>query len=292
MKSLLLLISFLFCFQIQADAQFGKLKDKLAEKLMKKEKPAKDEQEAESEEDVEESEPAFDVSSMFGGGDVELEESYDYDFSIDWLVETEDADKPTEMKQFFSSEENYFGMEVKGEEKKKARIMNMIIDFERQYFITIDQKEKQAIVMAMPDDMQDQIDERIDEENEKMAKGKLTKTGKTKVIAGYTCEQYIYEGEDGKGEIWITKDLKYKNYNMFNYMQRKPKQQKANNPWYSMMEDGFMLEVKGEDEDGKPFAMTATEVNEKADISFKMADFEVMNLTNMPKGFGGQGRRN
>jgi hypothetical protein len=35
--------------------------------------------------------------------------------------------------------------------------------------------------------------------------GEFDKTGKTKTILGYHCEEYIYQNDDGKASLWITK---------------------------------------------------------------------------------------
>ena len=288
MRSLLLFLSFMLCFSFQADAQFGKKwKDKLAEKFGKKEQPTEEKNDENTEEEEEDEDyPAYDISSMFGGGDVELEESYNYDFSISWLVTSSDSkDEPTNMTQFFSTTENHFAMEMEHQEnkKKKAEKVRMVLDFERKYMITLVPDEKQAVVMKLNDDFEEQVAENIERENEK--KGSIEKTGNTKMIANHLCYQYLYKGEDGKGEIWATPDLEYKNYNMFNYMQQNNKRNNSNDKsfWYNGIE-GFMLQISGEDENGDTFEMIATEVNEKADVSFKMADYEVMNMTNLPSG--------
>jgi hypothetical protein len=43
----------------------------------------------------------------------------------------------------------------------------------------------------------------------------ITKTGNSKVIAGYKCEEYIVKEADSKNtsKIWVTKDLKLKGDN-------------------------------------------------------------------------------
>lgn len=44
----------------------------------------------------------------------------------------------------------------------------------------------------------------------KTSKPTVTRTGNTRVIAGYKCEEYIYreEGEPGYGKLWVTRDFK------------------------------------------------------------------------------------
>jgi hypothetical protein len=47
---------------------------------------------------------------------------------------------------------------------------------------------------------------------ENTPKATVTKTGNTKVIAGYKCDEYLYkeEGKKEYGKLWITKDLRLK----------------------------------------------------------------------------------
>ena len=45
-------------------------------------------------------------------------------------------------------------------------------------------------------------------QEEYLANPNVKKTGRTKTIAGYKCEEYKYEDETSSSEVWITKDVK------------------------------------------------------------------------------------
>jgi hypothetical protein len=81
--------------------------------------------------------------------------------------------------------------------------------------IVIDGPNKSYISMTDVNNMKMGFISAIPDENSQ-ASGKaktppvITKTGKSKVIAGYKCDEYTYKDEDNKrhGTIWATKDLK------------------------------------------------------------------------------------
>lgn len=66
---------------------------------------------------------------------------------------------------------------------------------------------KMGIISEVPDEsaMQNQ-------DAQKAARPVITKTGNSKVIAGYKCEEYLYKDPETKehGNIWITRELKLK----------------------------------------------------------------------------------
>jgi hypothetical protein len=66
---------------------------------------------------------------------------------------------------------------------------------------------KMGMISQMPDETTAQV-----QPAENAPKIIVTKTGNTKVIAGYKCDEYIYkeEGKKEYGKIWATKDLRLK----------------------------------------------------------------------------------
>ena len=273
---------FFLTFSLPLSAQFNILKDKLKDKIEKsnkKDKKKSDAEEGDVEEDAEA--PAFDMSQFFGSGDVELEDSYDYQFKIDWKITANDDDEPSEMSQFFSREETSMGMEYQTT-GKDAQEGAMIIDFDKNYMILISKEEQQAVVTSF-----DNVEAQVEEEDISDTPFSITKTGETKSILGYKCEKYKFVSEDAKGEMWVTKGLNYANYNIFNYLKRAAKRSKtySSSDW-SQLDDGFALEIYSESEDGEINHMIATAIDENANISYKMDDYQIMDLTKLPKGLG------
>jgi hypothetical protein len=84
---------------------------------------------------------------------------------------------------------------------------SIVIDGPNKSYITMTDVSnmKMGFISAMPD-----------ENSQAQTSGKaktppvIAKTGNTRVIAGYKCDEYTYKDEDNKrhGSIWATKDLK------------------------------------------------------------------------------------
>lgn len=281
MKSLVLVLCLLVAGTYSADAQFNKLKNKLGNKLNKK----KNEQ-VDKEVDKKKNNAGFDISSMLGGdaSNLDLEESYAYNFAVDYTVTSEDTKEPTEMTQLFATNGKHFGMILQAEENE-ADISEVValMDFERNYLIAVNEEDGQAMVLEF-----ENIEDQIAEENEEEpVEFKVTKTSNTKKILGYLCTQYLYSSEDSNGEMWVTEDLDYTSFDVFAYMKQLSTRQaqKENQVWGSDF-SGFVLHIKGTDDEGKAFEMIANKVDTDADYAYQMSDYKVLDLTKLSRGLG------
>ena len=274
MRLCLLFLAFCLFAGTPAHAQFNKLKEKLkiktkgddGEKSKKKKKPL------------------FDLGKLAGDSDIELEESYDYNFAIDWDVESEDGSMW--MTQLFNTEKNYMGMVVSSKEKNaQFEKMDAIFDFDRSYLIAINPDDMRALIMEF-ENIEDQVAN--DAEEDKQKQFSIEKTSETKMIAGYLCTKYLYKGDDGSGEVWITEDLQYENIDMFSYFKKLNQQNdvETNSIWNNGV-DGFILAIDGVNEDGEEFNMTATKVDKNASVSYQMGDYQKVDLSGLNKTFGG-----
>jgi hypothetical protein len=123
-------------------------------------------------------------------------------------------DKVTKMDYYiyFSEADPIMGIETKIEgnsDQGDQVTMNssIVIDGPNKSYITMTDVSnmKMGFISAMPD-----------ENSQAQTSGKaktppvIAKTGNTRVIAGYKCDEYTYKDEDNKrhGSIWATKDLK------------------------------------------------------------------------------------
>lgn len=101
---------------------------------------------------------------------------------------------------------------------------------------------------------------------------KLKKTGRTKTILGYKCEEYEYADEETKGAVWITKDYKAARStavpSMFN--------------WTSLtlgQTSGFLMASESTDlQSGEKSTMEVTEINNSKSTSFNTKQYEITNL--------------
>ena len=100
----------------------------------------------------------------------------------------------------------------------------------------------------------------------------VTKTGRTKTIAGYKCEEYKYSDEESESEIWITKDLKMNTHDFFSTLFRTSLYSHGI-PW------GYMMEATTVDKNSREKSfMQVTRVDANSNTRFSMADYQVTNL--------------
>lgn len=123
--------------------------------------------------------------------------------------------------------------------------MSSIIDSKNGVMILLNNKEKTAMVMstkAMEAAMKQQ---QMNQGNKPAAK--ITKTGRTKTILGYKCEEMLIE-TDKKTEVWITKDAGIDVSNTFANMNKTSPSQIPNE---AFTEGGMLMEMTGYDTVGK-----------------------------------------
>ncbi len=101
------------------------------------------------------------------------------------------------------------------------------------------------------------------------------KTGRTKNIAGYKCEEYAFDNEEEKGSFWVTKDAEWKTNDTFSAIFRAG--------LYSHgVYNGMLMESESTDKGtGEKNMMQVTELNDKASVNFTPGDYELTNLGSM-----------
>lgn len=144
-----------------------------------------------------------------------------------------------------------------------------------------DNNEKTGIAYGLAEDFDDETydneayadDSEIDEEVDwDYTAANLKKTGRTKNILGYKCEEYEYADEDTQGAVWITKDYKAAHStavpSMFN--------------WTSLtfgQTSGFLMASESTDlQSGEKSTMEVTEINNNKKTSFNTQQYEITNL--------------
>ncbi len=103
----------------------------------------------------------------------------------------------------------------------------------------------------------------------------LRKTGRSKKILGYTCDEYEYEDETSKASYWITNDLKMESGD---YMSNifKTSVYSHGMPW------GYMLECNSTDKSsGDKSDYVVTDINPKANKKILLSEYQITNFGNM-----------
>ena len=162
--------------------------------------------------------------NMFGQGesDITIEDSYQFDTNVLYTMEYSSGDEKSivDYSMWFSDKENYMATQVSSikssSNKNQEMPMSMlsVIDEKNMAMIILMEEQKIAQVVSL-----DKIQSLA--ENEASAEGvdpsfkKVEKTGNTKKILGYDCEEFYSENQDARYTFWVTQDLDVYQKNMF-----------------------------------------------------------------------------
>jgi len=105
-----------------------------------------------------------------------------------------------------------------------------------------------------------------------LANPNVEKTGRTKTIAGYKCDEYKYTDESHVSNIWITQDIKMNTRDFFSMLFK-------TSLYTHGMAWGFMMEATTVNkENGEKSDMTVTKVDKNANRKVVMGEYQVTNL--------------
>lgn len=155
------------------------------------------------------------------GGKVDLKYNEEYSFTSRLYMQTEAYDKKDVTKMdlymYYSAISPNIGMETKSITDEKGNstpiASSMVMDGENKCFIALTDINgtKMGIISAINDEntAQTQQDGKPVQKN---TPTNFTKTGNTRVIAGYKCDEYTYQNAEDKttGKVWFTKDANLK----------------------------------------------------------------------------------
>ena len=153
------------------------------------------------------------------GNKIDLKYNEEYGFSSRLYMQTETYDKKDVLKMdmymYFSATTPSVGMETKSitdEQGNTAPIASsMVMDGENKCFIVLTDVNgmKMGIISAIPDE--NTVQPKTDGKPDKSAPSNFMRSGNTRVIAGYKCDEYTYTAEDKTtGKVWFTKDADLK----------------------------------------------------------------------------------
>jgi hypothetical protein len=154
------------------------------------------------------------------GGKVSLKYNEEYNFTSRLYMQSESYEKKEVMKvdlyMFFSANSPAVGMETKSLTDEKGNstpvVSTMVMDGENKCFIILTDINgtKMGIISPTPDEnAQMQADGKPAQKSNPPV---YTKTGNTKVIAGYKCDEYSFTDSENKttGKVWFTKEANLK----------------------------------------------------------------------------------
>lgn len=219
---------------------------------------------------------------LFGNKiDLKYKETYDFTSRIYMITETYDKKDVVKIDffMFYSSVSPSIGIETKTVASKEDGSVpvaaSMVMDGENKSFLMLTNVNgmKMGMISAIPDENTAQPDGKSDKKDTPPT---FTKTGNTRVIAGYKCDEYTYKDPDDKttGKVWFTKDAKlridkrgWKNTGMAGYY---------GNPTFN---EGIILANEAYDDKGKMTMKSETqEINENFPHSISIQGYTLRQM--------------
>jgi len=218
-KSLLLYLALIIGGVHISNAQVGRILRNKINQAINKEAEAKVDSAVTSNQDEQQTEGRpRGLGMSILGGKTDIKHNDEYKFTGRIVMEMATYDKKEVHKSdyitYFNPNALNACIEVKilDPEKNEAVLpTQFIFDNDNRCFMMLMQGEgsKTGIISTIPDDST--LTEQT--KTQKATEGKpsvITKTGNSKMIAGYKCDEYkvVEPGEDGYANVWMTKDVK------------------------------------------------------------------------------------
>jgi len=223
------------------------------------------------------------LNQMMGSGseNIPIEESYAFQTRVTYQLTMTDKNQPSVVnyEMWFPEKEGYMATKVtnssKGDSKDMPSSMLSILDDKNQAMIIIMEEQKIAQLLSMG-----KIKEIAVEENETESAvtefNAIQKTGKSKKILGYNCEEFSSQNETNKFTFWITKDLELFQENMFFNISKSL----GGNTFDNIPENaqGFMMEMHFENSSNmEKGSMTVIDI-ESSEKIIMMNNYQLMSL--------------
>lgn len=213
---IILILAAAFLVPVNAEAQLGsKLKKKFEEAVSKSIEPEVTEDSTVNESETAQEERQFDLSKL-GVGKVtaNYDENYHFKGMMKMKTELYDKGKPGSIMDFniwFDAANGNMGMESETitDDAGESISSTAIVDSKNKVVITwaVMEGGKSGMIMTVPDSLMD--------DREKVtvtgSAATIRKTGGTKTICGYKCDEYEVTEEEGKfvSKVWASDDLKF-----------------------------------------------------------------------------------
>lgn len=220
------------------------------------------------------------MSAMGMGGTVDVKDSYNFDAYIEMTIthfdEDGKAEEPGKYISYIDADSPDYGISFTDEEQKGE--MLMIFDTENNLMLTLmeDDGEKTGFAVGFNEEQSEAIAKSYEEEDydEDANPHNIKKTGKTKKILGYKCDEYQTEDENSIVSIWTTNDLEKKISKTF--------MGNANFSGlfvYAYYAKGFVMEyVIEEKDDSEKTIMTVTDIDVDSVKPIKTSGYTIMNM--------------
>lgn len=218
------------------------------------------------------------MSAMGMSGNSEAKDVYRFDAVVKMQMSTS-ADEKMSMKILMNQSNNDYAILMQDLNSDENLTSGFIYDMTNNIMLMLgdDGEQKTAVSMPIPEemnmDMEEYDESEYQSENEDAIGLVYKKSGKTKNIAGYPCNQYIFEDNESKVELWLTSKIKFDMKSAF-----KNVNQVSAFMGGGMMPNGFLMELTAIDkETNETYTMKYLDFNEHANEKIDMADYMIVN---------------
>ncbi|MBQ0768812.1 MAG: DUF4412 domain-containing protein [Bizionia sp.] len=156
-----------------------------------------------------------------------------YSFTHKYIMNFNDGKNDIDITYFLTKNGNYMGSKYDNGTKNMENMM-IVIDASKNSMYTFMTLDNKKTVMSMGFNINGATEEAITNQNTA-----FKKTGRTKTILKYLCEEYIVKNEDSEGSIWITKEADVSFLNLNSQIKNN---KKFNQKWLSLG-DGLVMEM-------------------------------------------------
>lgn len=208
-----------------------------------------------------------------------LQEEYKFQMGITYDISSDKGGKNGKSNQMtiWFAPADYAGFDV-GEQKGMA----MVYDFKSEVMVTFMEAQKMGMIIDMKK-MRKMVQNQAELEGRDVKEEdvKVTKTGRTEKILGYSCDEYSVVSDNSTGNVWVTGELGagFANY-MKNFSMVMQGSQKGNSNLPNMkgISNGVMLRMVNKDaKSGNTSKFEAVAVN-KDGKTIKTAGYNIMKM--------------
>ncbi len=211
------------------------------------------------------------------GSKADVADKYSFNHSIAYHYKTTKkngkVDSEADMTMLLSDDKPLFGMETSSE----GADATMVYDLEKNQMVNLTKSGDTNMGIVIGIDPATVAEYSEKQEAESSSTQNIKKSGRTKSILGYNCEEWISEDDKQKSEVWISTDLNINIGKAFSAMasSAKGKGPIANQEYPS----GTMLEMTSVDKkSGEVNHMVATKIEPNSNPSVSTVGYQFMTI--------------
>jgi hypothetical protein len=225
----------------------------------------------------------YDFSKITGMNmNVPVEDQYSFTGYTDMeLTGTDEKGKdidPTQLRSFLSQEGAYWGMQMATNDKDLESAIMIFDQPNKATVMLMEDKKGEKSRIAYGFDWTGMIEEGTEEglENTTDSLFNMTKTGNTKEILGYTCDEYVTDHPDYTVNYWVSQApidgyTSYWSKNNFLFSQQMKKKYQT---YFDSLPEGDVLEMTYVSKKDKGTThLVVTGMDTKTKFDFVMADY-------------------